>query len=96
MNWTSILAIYFLLWVMSAFLMLPFGVKTHDEAGLEKVPGQADSAPANFRPGRVAVRATILSALLCGLYVANYTYGWVTPQDIDLFGEPPETDQRIG
>jgi len=90
MNWTSILAIYFLLWVMSAFLMLPFGVKTHDEAGLEKVPGQADSAPANFRPGRVAVRATILAVLLCGLYVANYTYGWVKPQDIDLFDEPPE------
>jgi len=96
MNWTSIVAIYFLLWVMSAFLLLPFGVKTHDEAGLEKIPGQADSAPANFRPGRVAVRATILSALLCGLYVANYTYGWVTPQDIDLFPEPPGIDERIG
>jgi len=58
MKWTSILAIYALLWVMSAFLMLPFGIKTHDEAGIAKVPGQADSAPANFRPGRVAARAT--------------------------------------
>lgn len=96
MNWTSVIAIYALFWVMSAFLLLPFGVQTHDEAGIEKVPGQADSAPANFRPGRVAVRATVLSAVLCGLYVANYVNGWVTPQDIDFFPEPPEIDQRVG
>jgi predicted secreted protein len=84
------LAIYALLWVMSAFLMLPFGIKTHDEAGIAKVPGQADSAPANFRPGRVAARATVLAAVLCALYVANYVYGWIGPEDLNLFGEPPE------
>ncbi|HLV06309.1 MAG TPA: DUF1467 family protein [Croceibacterium sp.] len=89
MKWTSILAIYFLFWVMSAFLLLPFGVKTHDEAGIPKIPGQADSAPANFRPGRLALRATLLSAVLCGLYVANYIYGWIEPDDINIFGQPP-------
>jgi len=89
MKWTSVLAIYALFWVMSAFLLLPFGVRTHDEAGIAKVPGQADSAPANFRPGRLAVRATVISAVLCGLYVANYVYGWITPEDIDLFKLPP-------
>lgn len=89
MKWTSVLAIYALLWVMSAFLMLPFGVKTHDEAGIPKVPGQADSAPANFRPGRVAARATVLAAVLCALYVANYVYGWIGPEDLNLFGSPP-------
>jgi predicted secreted protein len=95
MQWTSILAIYALFWVMSAFILLPFGVKTHDEAGVPKTPGQADSAPANFRPGRVALRATVLAAVLCALYVANYTYGWITPDDVNLFGEPPGfEDQR--
>ena len=86
MKWTSILAIYALFWVMSAFLLLPLGIKTHEEAGIAKVRGQADSAPANFRPGRLALRATVLAAVLCGLYVANYVYGWVTPADLDLFG----------
>ena len=89
MKWTSILAIYALLWVLSAFILLPFGVKTHDEAGIAKIPGQADSAPANVRPGRVAMRATVLAALLCGLYVANYAYGWIGPEDLNLFGSPP-------
>ena len=87
MQWTSIVAIYVLFWVVSAFVMLPFGVQTHDEAGIPKIPGQADSAPANFRPGRVAMRATILSAFLTGLYVANYSYGWIGAADLMLWGQ---------
>ncbi len=86
MKWTSILAIYVLFWVMSAFVLLPLGIKTHDEAGVAKIPGQADSAPANFRPGRVAIRATVLATLLCGLYIANYIYGWIGPEDLDFTG----------
>ena len=91
MKWTSILAIYGLFWVMSAFFLLPLGIRTHDEAGIDKIPGQADSAPANFRPGRLAIRATVLAAILCGLYVANYVYGWIGPDDVNLFGSPPES-----
>ena len=93
MQWTSVLAIYALFWTMSAFILLPFGVRTHDEAGIDKVAGQADSAPANFRPARVVLRATLLAAVLCGVYVANYVNGWITPEDINLFGTPPGWDQ---
>jgi predicted secreted protein len=86
LKWTSILAIYALFWTLSAFLCLPFGVRTHEEAGVPKVPGQADSAPANFRPWRVVKRATVLSAVLCALFVANYEAGWIEVRDIDLLG----------
>jgi predicted secreted protein len=89
MQITSILAIYFLFWVMSAFIMLPFGVRTADEAGVEKVPGQADSAPVNFRPGRLALRATVVAAVLTALFIANFTYGWITAADIDFLPKPP-------
>lgn len=84
MNWTSIVAIYALFWVMSAFVLLPFGIRTHEEMGIEKTPGQADSAPANFRPGRLALRACLLAAVLTTLYVLNYIYGWITPDDFSL------------
>ncbi|ALE16536.1 hypothetical protein AMC99_01242 [Altererythrobacter epoxidivorans] len=84
MKWTSILAIYALFWVMSAFVLLPFGVKTHDELGVEKVPGQADSAPANFRPGRLVLRAFVLAAVLTALYVLNFIYGWIGVEDVDF------------
>lgn len=90
MKWTSILAIYTLFWVMCAFVMLPFGVKTHDEAGMNKVRGQADSAPANFRPGKIMLRATILAALLCAAYYFNYVNGWIKVDDLNVFGRPPE------
>ncbi len=36
MNWTSIIAIYALFWVMTAFVVLPIGVRTHDELGSGK------------------------------------------------------------
>ncbi len=96
MQITSIVAIYALFWVMSAFLLLPFGVRTADEAGVEKVPGQADSAPVNFRPGKLAFRATIFAAVLCALFVANYSQGWVTVDDINIFGTPPGYEPADG
>ncbi|MAQ29531.1 MAG: hypothetical protein CL950_06055 [Erythrobacter sp.] len=86
MQWTSILAIFFLFFVFSAFVLLPFGVRTHDEAGIEKIPGQADSAPVEFRAGRLLLRAVILSAVVTTLYVLNYIYGWITVDDIILWG----------
>lgn len=89
MKWTSILAIYALFWVMSAFLLLPFGIRTHEELGADKVPGQADSAPANFRPGRLMLRATVIAAIVCAVYYANYVNGWIGVDDLNLFGSPP-------
>ena len=89
MQITSIAAIYFLFWVMSAFVMLPFGVSTAEEVGAEKVPGQAESAPVNFRPGRIVLRATVIAAALTALFVANFINGWVTVADIDILPKPP-------
>ncbi|MEW4447903.1 DUF1467 family protein [Qipengyuania sp. JC766] len=86
MAWTSILAIYILMWSMVAFLLLPFGVRTADEAGVRKIEGQADSAPANFRGGRLALRATVIAAVLTAVYVANWEYGWIDVRDLDVFG----------
>lgn len=84
MRWTSGLAIYFLFWVMSAFLVMPFGVKTADELGVEKIPGQAESAPANFRPKRIAIITTIVATLLFGLYYLNYVKGWITADTLNF------------
>ena len=84
MKITSIIAIYAMFWVLAAFLVMPFGIRTHEEAGEATIKGQANSAPANFRPRLIAKRATILSALMFGLYYANYVNGWLGPQDFDL------------
>ena len=75
--------------LVSGFVMLPFGVKTADEAGVAKVPGQADSAPVNFQPGKVAARASVVAAVATALFVANYHYGWITAADLDVLPKPP-------
>ena len=85
MKWTSVLAIYFLIFCFTAFLLLPFGVKTHEELGVEKVPGQADSAPYRFDLPRHLLRAALVACLLTALYVANYLFGWVTVDDLDFY-----------
>jgi predicted secreted protein len=78
MKWTSALAIFLLFWVMSAFFILPFGVKSAHEMGEPLVPGQSDGAPANFDPKKILFRTTILSLILFGAYYFNYVYGWIS------------------
>ena len=85
MKWTSVLAIYFLIFCFSAFLLLPFGVKTHEEVGAERVPGQAESAPHKFDLGSHLARAAVVAALLTAIYVANYEFGWITTGDLDFY-----------
>ena len=81
----SALAVYFLFWVAAAFLMLPFGVRTDEEVGAAKVPGQADSAPHRFDLPRHMGRAALLAALLFAIYYANWTYGWIGIDDLDFY-----------
>jgi predicted secreted protein len=83
MRWTSILAIYILFWTLSLFLVLPFGVRTPEEEGTKAGAGHAESAPHRFNFGKVAFRASIVAAVLTGLYVANYIYGWIRVEDLD-------------
>ena len=83
MRWTSIAAIYVLFWTLSLFLVLPWGVRTSDEAGMKRQPGHADSAPHEFSFGRVALWTTLVATLLFGLFYANYVFGWVGVEDLD-------------
>jgi len=83
MRWTSSLAIFVLFWTISLFLVLPFGVRTSEEAGAAVLPGHADSAPHVFSFPRAALRATIVAAILFALFYANYRYGWIRADDLD-------------
>jgi predicted secreted protein len=85
MAYGSIVAIYFLFWCASAFVLLPFGVKTDEEAGTPKVPGQADSAPHQFDLKRHLVKAALLGAILFAIYYANWSLGWITPDAFNYF-----------
>jgi predicted secreted protein len=85
---TSIVAIYILFFAFSAFVLLPFGVKTDEEVGTPRLQGQAESAPHRFDVKRHFLKAALLAALLFALYYANWTYGWITPDDLDFYHRP--------
>ena len=85
MKFTSIVAIYILFFAFSAFALLPFGVKTTEEVGAEKVPGQADSAPHQFDLKRHLLKAVLVGAILFALYYANWAFGWITTDDLDFW-----------
>jgi len=67
------------------FFLLPFGVRTHEEVGAEKVPGQADSAPHKFDLKRHLLKAALLALVLFAIYYVNWTYGWITADDLDFY-----------
>jgi predicted secreted protein len=84
----SILAIYALFWVMSFFVVLPFGVRTDEETGVKSLPGHAESAPHRFSFARTSWRATWISAIVMVLFYLNYVYGWIGVDMLD-WTQPP-------
>ncbi len=81
MRWTSLLAIYFLFWAFSVFLVLPFSARTAEEAGEKPEPGHAESAPHVFRPWQVILRTSIISAIVTAAFYGVYRTGAL---DIDI------------
>lgn len=63
MSWVTGGAIYFILWWVTLFAVLPFGVRTQDEES-DIVPGTVASAPAGFRFWRVMGTTTIVAAVI--------------------------------
>lgn len=92
MSITSIVAIYFLFLAGTAFILLPFGVTTTEEVGADKIPGQAESAPHQFDAKRHFLKSAVVAAILFGIYYANWTFGWITPADLDFY-DPSQAQQ---
>lgn len=89
MTWTTALAIYFVAWWIVLFVVLPFGVRSQQEAG-EVVPGTDPGAPAAPRILRVVVWNTIATGVLCGFFFWLFLTGHLTYHDVEtLWGLLP-------
>ncbi|MBU2534280.1 MAG: DUF1467 family protein [Alphaproteobacteria bacterium] len=71
------IAIFFVVWWITLFAVLPFGVRTQGEAG-DTVPGTSSSAPAKFPLLRVALINT-------GVSIVVFIVIWVLIE-FDLLG----------
>ena len=73
MNWLTIAAIYFVVWWLCLFIVLPIGVRTQDEEG-ETTLGTVGSAPTRPMLGRKALAATVMAAAIVGALVFAFDY----------------------
>jgi predicted secreted protein len=96
-KWYSILAIFFIVWWTALFAVISRGLRTHDDdPDAPRVPGQATSAPVDFRPWPIILRTTVIAVVVMGLLYLNYVEGWVTSAKVMALFPPPAslTDQK--
>jgi predicted secreted protein len=69
----SLAAIYFVVWWIVLFAVLPWGVRTQDEEGNVTL-GTAHSAPARPLLVRKAIATTIVAAIVVGAFWAAVVF----------------------
>jgi predicted secreted protein len=74
MNWISIFAVYFVVWWLSLFMVLPFRVHNQVDAG-DWVHGSERGAPVILRLWPKLLAASLLAAVLTALLL----WGLSTP-----------------
>jgi predicted secreted protein len=77
------IAVYFIIWWLVLFAVLPFGVRTQGEAD-STVPGTPASAPAAHRMKRTALITTVVSAVLFALLYLTLTRKWISLDAIPI------------
>jgi predicted secreted protein len=76
MKTTTIIAIYFLIWWVTLFAVLPFGVRSQHE-GEDYAQGTDPGAPIIARIGMKLVWTTVVATVIFGIIAGIYSAGWV-------------------
>lgn len=75
-------AVFFVMWWIVLMAILPWGVKTAQEAGEQGIAGQATSAPQNPMLLKKALWTTVVTAVLFSLFWAVMNSGVITLDDL--------------
>jgi predicted secreted protein len=82
MSLTTALAIYFILWWLTLFAVLPWGVRSQHESG-DIAPGTDPGAPTLPRIAAKLLWTTIVSAIVFALLYVVYVYRLITFESVD-------------
>lgn len=78
------IAVYFIIWWLVLFLILPIGLRTQEEEG-EVLPGTPESAPATLAIWKKFLITTIASAIVfAGVYVV-ITYRLIDLDSVAIY-----------
>lgn len=81
MNIVFAAAVFLIIWWVVLFAVLPFGLKTQDDAG-ESVPGTVSSAPRGPHMLRAVIWTTIVSLIIFGILALLTRYYGLGVDDI--------------
>jgi predicted secreted protein len=81
MQLSTAIAIYFLIWWLTLFAVLPWGVRSQHEGG-DMVPGTDPGAPAIPRVWWKLLWTTIVSAVIFAILYAIYVNKLVSLEDM--------------
>jgi predicted secreted protein len=81
MSLATAFAIYFIIWWVVLFAVLPWGVRSQHEDDTI-IPGSDPGAPAIPRLRRKLVWTTIVAAIVFALWYVVYTYRLITLDDL--------------
>lgn len=85
---STALAIYFVLWWVVLFAVLPFGVRSQMENG-EKIAGTDPGAPSAARMGRKLLWTTVISAVIFAAGMWAFRAGYLNIERLtQLMGIP--------
>lgn len=85
---STALAIYFVIWWITLFLTLPFGVRSQHEDGVD-TPGTDPGAPVASRMGIKLIWNTVIAAVIFGLAMYAYDAGYLSVERLSkLMGMP--------
>jgi predicted secreted protein len=88
MSTTTAVAIYFLIWWVTLFAVLPFGVRSQHEGG-EMVPGSDPGAPILPRVSWKLFWTTVWSGVIFAILYVIYVYKLIAFEDLTKwFGMP--------
>jgi predicted secreted protein len=88
MNTTTIIAIYFLIWWITLFAVLPWGVRSQHEGGAVE-PGTDPGAPAIHLVWRKLGWTTLVASTIFGILYFCYVRGLIPYEFLMQISNPP-------
>lgn len=90
MSLVSGIAIYFVIWWVSFFVILPFGVRNAHEAGEAVSEGHEAGAPVKPMMWRKVLATTVLATFVFALVYGEMTRGWIGFDDLPFLNLAPK------
>ena len=91
MNLASAIAIYFIIWWLVLFLVLPFGIRNAHDTGETVEAGNEPGAPVRPRLLQKALVTTLLASVVFAIFYLAQTRGFLSLESLPFYNMMPSS-----